>query len=366
MKFSANRDDLLATLQVVVGVVERRQTMPILSNVLLILSENRLQLTGTDLELELRSELLVHGEQEGRITVPARKLHDILRGLPEGSEVSVNQDGERLLVRSGRSRFLLATLPADQFPSQDDVDGPIQLALPRQQLAELIGRTQFAMAQQDVRFYLNGLYLEFHDSTVRAVATDGHRLALCEIDVPGGSLPESQIIVPRKAVTELQRLLGSGSSDLSLRISDNNIQLFMGSLRLTSKLIEGRFPDYERVIPSQSDKWVTGDRDELRAALQRAAVLSNEKFRGVRLMLEDRSLKLQTHNPEHEEAEEELEVEYVGEALNIGFNVNYLQDALAALETEQFSLGLSTPDHSGLMLEPGNESCKYVIMPMRL
>lgn len=366
MKFSANRDDILGTLQAIIGVVERRQTMPILSNVLLDLTENQLQLTGTDLELELRADVLVHGEQAGRVTVPARKLHDICRGLPDGSEIKAKLDGNRLELRSGRSRFLLATLPADEFPAQADLEEAVELSLTRQQLAELIGRTQFAMAQQDVRFYLNGLFFEFGDQSLRAVATDGHRLALAQTEVEGAKFPETRIIIPRKAVTELQRLLGSGKSAVDLKLNSNTIQVELGSVRLTSKLIEGRFPEYQRVIPSQSDKWVTGDKDELRSALQRAAILSNEKFRGVRLILEDRSLRLQTHNPEHEEAEELLEVEYVGETLSIGFNVNYLLDALSALETDQFSLGLSTADHSGLMLEPGNDSCKYVIMPMRL
>ena len=366
MKFSANRDDILSTLQAIIGVVERRQTMPVLSNVLLELDDNQLRMTGTDLELELRADTLVHGEASGRTTVPARKLHDICRGLPDGSELQFQMDGNRLRVRSGRSKFLLATLPAEEFPAQDDLDAGRQLALTRQQLSELIQRTQFAMAQQDVRFYLNGLYFEFADSVIRSVATDGHRLAMAEVEIAGGSSEKTSIIVPRKGVTELQRLLGAGSSDLQFNFTDNALQIHLGNIRLTSKLIEGRFPDYERVIPTQSDKWVTGDRDELRAALQRAAILSNEKFRGVRLLLEDRSLKLQTHNPEHEEAEEELVVEYVGEKLSIGFNVNYLLDALSALSTEQYSLGLSTPDHSGLLLEPGNDQCKYVIMPMRL
>ena len=366
MKFSAHRDDILTTLQAVIGVVERRQTMPVLSNVLLELDDNRLRMTGTDLELELRAEMIVHGEASGRTTVPARKLHDICRGLPEGSEVHLQMDGNRLRLKSGRSRFLLATLPAEEFPSQEELQAEHEIHLTRQQLAELIQRTQFAMAQQDVRFYLNGLYLEFTNQVIRAVATDGHRLALCELDIDQSEINAASIIVPRKGVTELQRLLNAGNSELTLKFTDNNIQIQLGHIRMTSKLIEGRFPDYERVIPSQSDKWVTGDRDELRHALQRAAILSNEKFRGVRLLLEDRSLKLQTHNPEHEEAEEELEVEYVGEKVSIGFNVNYLLDALSVIETDQFSLGLTSPDHSGLLLEPGNEQCKYVIMPMRL
>ncbi len=366
MKFSANRDDILTTLQAIIGVVERRQTMPVLSNILLELQDNQLRMTGTDLELELRADAIVHGETSGRTTVPARKLHDICRGLPEGSEMNFQMDGNRLRLRSGRSRFLLATLPAEEFPAQDELEADAELTLTRQQLADLIQRTQFAMAQQDVRFYLNGLYLEIGSALIRTVATDGHRLALAELEVETQGIENKSIIVPRKGVTELQRLLGAGSSELQISFTDNAIQIQLGNIRLTSKLIEGRFPDYERVVPTQSDKWVTGDRDELKAALQRAAILSNEKFRGVRLLLEDRALKLQTHNPEHEEAEEELEVEYVGEKLSIGFNVNYLLDALSALTTEQFSLGLSSPDHSGLLLEPGNDHCKYVIMPMRL
>lgn len=366
MKFSANRDDILTTLQAIIGVVERRQTMPVLSNILLELQDNQLRMTGTDLELELRADVIVHGETSGRTTVPARKLHDICRGLPEDSEMNFQMDGNRLRLRSGRSRFLLATLPAEEFPAQDELEANNELKLTRQQLGDLIQRTQFAMAQQDVRFYLNGLYMEITEQLIRTVATDGHRLAMADLPVESQGIENTNIIVPRKGVTELQRLLSAGSSDLQISFTENAIQVQLGNIRLTSKLIEGRFPDYERVVPTQSDKWVTGDRDELKAALLRAAILSNEKFRGVRLLLEDRALKLQTHNPEHEEAEEELEVEYVGEKLSIGFNVNYLLDALSALTTEQFSLGLSSADHSGLLLEPGNENCKYVIMPMRL
>ncbi len=366
MKFQASKETLLEALHAVIGVVERRQTMPILSNVLLELTDGTLTVTGTDLELELRVQTLVDEQGPGRTTVPARKLYDICRSLPEGANISAELSGNRMQIRSGRGRFMLATLAADEFPAQDDLRDSVELRLRTHDLLNVMSRTQFAMAQQDVRYYLNGLHLDISAGRLRAVATDGHRLALSQTEHDVSLERDIQVIVPRKGVTELQRLLDGSSEELELRLTDSAIQIVFGPLRFTSKLIDGRFPDYERVVPASSDKWVTGDRDDLRAALQRAAILSNEKFRGVRLVLNGSSLKLQTHNPEHEEAEEEIEVEYVGEPVEIGFNVNYLLEALGAMETEQFSLGLTDPDHSGLLLEPGNEDSKFVVMPMRL
>ncbi len=347
MKFSAARDVLLKPLQAVIGVVERRQTMPILSNVLLVAKGNELAVTATDLEVELVAQTEVSVEAEGEITVSGRKLLDICRALPEGSAVDISLSGEKVSVRSGRSKFSLATLPAAEFPTVEDIKA---------------GQT--IQVQQDVRYYLNGMLLETAGKHLRAVATDGHRLALCEADV-GGSLDEQQVIVPRKGVLELQRLLGEeGSVDLEL--GPNHVRIQLEGIRFTSKLIDGRFPEYERVIPQESSNELTADRGALRGALQRTAILSNEKYRGIRLIIRDSGVVMQAHNPEQEEAEEELEVVYSGEDIEIGFNVNYLLDALGAVDGEEVNMSVLDGNSSCLIRQPGSDECKFVVMPMRL
>lgn len=366
MKFQIARNEMLKGLQAVVGVVERRQTMPILSNLLLKADKNGLTLAGTDLELELVTHVPASVKQEGATTVPARKLFDICRGLPEDAEIKCELKEQRLTLSSSRSRFILSTLNADDFPFLEEVKDAKPISVPKSALRELIDRTHFAMAHQDVRYYLNGLLLVVRKDRMRAVATDGHRLALCDAT---GSLPvteETQVIVPRKAITELQRLLDTGEETIKLSFSQNHLQIGLGQTRFTTKLIDGRFPDYEKVIPATGDKRLTGDREQVRLALARTAILSNEKFRGVRLTLKDSKLKLQAQNPEHEEAEEELEVEYDGAPIEIGFNVTYLMDALSGLESESFTLDLTGPDASGLIQEKGSNACQYVVMPMRL
>lgn len=366
MKLEVGRNELFGALQAVIGVVERRQTLPVLSNLLLQASEGELILTGTDLELELISRAIVQTEVEGKITVPARKLFDICRGLPEGANIRLEVSGDKMLVRSGKSRFTLSTLRAEEFPAMSINAGGSELTLTQKVLRGLIERTQFAMAAQDVRYYLNGLLLHVLPTGVRAVATDGHRLAMSEIEMETGIAEATQLILPRKTVLELQRLLDATDENISLRITEGQIQADLDIIRLTSKLIDGRFPDYERVVPEGGDKLLVADRETVRQALSRAAILSNEKFRGVRLQLEDNRLKLSTQNPEHEEAEEELEVEYDGEALEIGFNVTYLLDALGVVQTEQFQMSLKSADASGLIKEVDGSASKYVVMPMRL
>jgi len=365
MKLSTEREALLKPLQAVIGVVERRQTMPILANVLLSVKGGQLSITATDLEVELVATMDIEVETPGEVTVPGRKLLDICRALPEGARVSLSQSGERVTVRSGRSRFTLATLPAAEFPSVDEVAADKSIEIPQSVLAKLLDKTHFSMAQQDVRYYLNGLLIETSGEHLRAVATDGHRLALCQSKVEGSKLPDKQVIVPRKGVLELQRLLGEEGS-VELALGANHIRLQLDGIRFTSKLIDGRFPEYERVIPKNPKNLLTTDKETLRGALQRTAILSNEKYRGIRLMLRKTGLLLQAHNPEQEEAEEEFEVNYEGEDLEIGFNVNYLQDALGAVDSDDVVLGFVDATSSCLMQEPGNEDCKYVVMPMRL
>ena len=365
MQFSATREDVLKALQTVIGVVERRQTMPILSNVLLVLKDGTLSVTATDLEVELVAEASVEQKSAGEVTVPGRKLHDIYRALPEGAKVDLAVSGERVTIKAGRSRFTLSSLRAGDFPVFEEVAVEQALEMPVQTLRGLLERTQFSMAQQDVRYYLNGLLLETEGKTLRAVATDGHRLALSEVELEKAAQRNEQRIVPRKGVLELGRLL-DGDGTVQLGLGANHIRVSVGDRRLTSKLIDGRFPEYARVVPKDPTNVMLADRGLLRHALQRAAILSNEKYRGVRLALADNSVTIQANNPEQEEAEEALEVEYRGEAVEIGFNVNYLLDALAAVDSEQVEIGLGDPNASCLIRAPRDANTKFVVMPMRL
>ena len=364
MKFSAERESLLAALQSVIGVVERRQTMPILANLLLSADQGRLSITATDLEVELVAAAEIKSGADGKLTVPGRKLLDICRSLPEGVTLTFTQDGDKLTVKAGRSRFVLTTLPAADFPMIDELAQQQSLQLPQADLRRLLDKTHFSMAQQDVRYYLNGMLLETDGKMLRTVATDGHRLALCEMDLPSKATGQ-QVIVPRKGVLELQRLLGT-EGDVQITIGSNHIRAQIGDVRFTSKLIDGRFPEYSRVIPAASPKAVIADREVLRAALQRTAILANEKYRGIRLALKKNSMTLQAHNPEQEEAEEQVEVTYKGDELEVGFNVGYLLDALAAVDGNEVEIGVTDGNSSCLVRAPGATSARYVVMPMRL
>ncbi len=366
MKFEIQREALLKPVQAVMGVVERRQTMPVLSNILLVADQGQLRLTGTDLEVELAAAIALDADQNGEITVPGRKLLDILKALPDESRITVQLDGDRLMIRSGKSRFTLATLPAAEFPVIEDINPQATFRISQTTLKTLIDRTAFSMAQQDVRYYLNGLMLEMRGEVLRAVATDGHRLALYDVDASTGSDGKNQVIVPRKGILELQRLLGHDDEEITIQIGSNHIRLALDGLQFTSKLIDGRFPDYERVIPASGDKQLVLDRQMVKEALGRTAILSNEKYRGIRLTLNDGVMRIQAHNPEQEEAEEELEIDYQGGELEIGFNVTYLMDALGAVQGETVQIGLSDSNSSCLVVEPGNDKARYVVMPMRL
>jgi DNA polymerase-3 subunit beta len=366
MRFSLQREVLLKPLAQVVNVVERRQTLPVLANLLTQVVDGQLSLTGTDLEVEMVSRSQVDEAQDGETTIPARKLFDIVRALPDGSKVTVSQSGDKITVQAGRSRFTLASLPANDFPSIDEVEATERVSVPEAALKELIERTAFAMAQQDVRYYLNGLLFDLADKRLRCVATDGHRLALCETALETAVQTKRQIIVPRKGVQELQRLLEGGDRELVLEMGRNHLRVKRDDVTFTSKLIDGRFPDYEAVIPIGADREVRVDREALRAALQRAAILSNEKYRGVRIEVSPNLLKINAHNPEQEEAQEELEADTRVDGLAIGFNVNYLLDALTALRDEQVMLQLRDANSSALVREAGSEKCRHVVMPLRL
>ena len=367
MKFTMHRENLLKPLQAVQGVVERRQTLPILANFLLTIDDGRLSVTGTDMELELVASTELPDAEAGEVTVPARKLVDICRSLPADAEIRLEVDGEQVLVRSGRSRFRLTTLPAVDYPSSDSLTGELRVMVKEGELKRLLELTHFAMAHQDVRYYLNGLLLDIGEGLLRAVATDGHRLAIAEIPVETGDTAR-QVIVPRKGISELLRLLGSGDGEVIIDVGSNAIQIALPEVRLTSKLIDGKFPDYRRVVPKgeDSDKTVVVDREQVRLALTRAAILSNDKYRAVRLCLEPNVLRVVANNPEQEEAEDEVEVAYEGEGLEIGFNVSYLIDALTALPGEEAEIHLGDSSSSCLITPKGEGDCQYVVMPMRL
>ncbi|KRG61925.1 MAG: DNA polymerase III subunit beta [Stenotrophomonas sp.] len=365
MRFTLQREAFLKPLAQVVNVVERRQTLPVLANFLVQVQGGQLSLTGTDLEVEMVSRIAVEDAQDGETTIPARKLFEIIRALPDGSRITVSQTGDKITVQAGRSRFTLATLPANDFPSVDEVEATERVAVPEAALKELIERTAFAMAQQDVRYYLNGLLFDLRDKTLRCVATDGHRLALCETSLET-STGKRQIIVPRKGVTELQRLLEGGDREVELEVGRSHIRVKRDDVTFTSKLIDGRFPDYEAVIPIGADREVKVDREMLRASLQRAAILSNEKYRGVRVEVTPGQLKLSAHNPEQEEAQEEIEADTEVSDLAIGFNVNYLLDALSALRDEHVVIQLRDSNSSALVREASSEKSRHVVMPLRL
>jgi DNA polymerase-3 subunit beta len=365
MKFNINRDVLLPVLQTVSGVVDRRQTLPILSNLLFSFESGSMSVTATDMEVELIVKVDVDIDQTDELTVPARKLFDICRALPQESELQFEVKNDRVLIKSGRSRFTLATLPAAEYPVIDITENTTSFKIKQKELEQLLSNTQFAMAQQDVRYYLNGLLLEITSNKLRAVATDGHRLALDEAEISAEINEDIQIIVPRKGITELARLL-QDDSEIEIQVSANHIRIKNAGSCFTSKLIDGRFPDYKRVIPELSQTAVISDREELKSSLTRASILSNEKYRGVRIMLNSNSLRALAHNPEQEEAEEELEVQYEGEELEIGFNVSYLLDTLSIIKSEKVKLSVLDANSSCLILPEDETNCQYVVMPMRL
>lgn len=367
MHFTIQREALLKPLQLVAGVVERRQTLPVLSNVLLVVEGQQLSLTGTDLEVELVGRVTLEDSAEpGEITVPARKLMDICKSLPSDALIDVRVDEQKLVVKAGRSRFTLSTLPANDFPTVEEGPGSLTFNLVQSKLRRLIERTSFAMAQQDVRYYLNGMLIEVQTGVLRAVATDGHRLAMCSMDAAIEQTEKHQVIVPRKGILELARLLTEQDGEVAIVLGQNHIRATTGEFTFTSKLVDGKFPDYERVLPRGGDKLVVGDRQALREAFSRTAILSNEKYRGIRLQLASGLLKIQANNPEQEEAEEEVVVDYNGGSLEIGFNVSYLLDVLGVMTTEQVRLILSDSNSSALVQEAGNDDSSYVVMPMRL
>ena len=368
MKLTASREQILLPLQGVIGVVERKQTMPILANVLITArgsGAGRLSITGTDLEVELVASGEATVQQPGEVTIPGRKLLEIVRALPDKTQVTLTTDGDKVKVSGGRSRFVLSSLPASEFPMVEEISAQQALVVPQVELRRLIEKTHFSMAQQDVRYYLNGTLLEADGTTLRAVATDGHRLAIAEAALASPAKTTQQVIVPRKGILELQRILGN-EGDVQLSIGTNHVRATIGDVRFTSKLIDGKFPEYGRVIPANPTRIVTAARDTLRQALHRTAILSNEKYRGVRLTVTAGLLAVQAHNPEQEEAEDSVEISYQGDEVEIGFNVTYLLDALSAVDGDTVEIGLTDSNSSCLIRSPGASAARYVVMPMRL
>ena len=363
----AKRDELLAPLSAVSGIIERRHTLPILSNVLIERSGDALGFLATDIEIQIAARSAVPASGETRsVTVGARKLLDILRALPDGAEVTLQQQDKRLQVKAGKSRFALQTLAAEDFPRLAKPAGEsAKFKLEQKALRRLLSLVQYAMAQQDIRYYLNGLLMVVEEGSLKLVATDGHRLAYAAMKL-GGSLPRQEVIVPRKTVLELTKLLAESDDPVNVELSATQAAFSFGSIELVSKLIDGKFPDYTRVIPTGHKNKLQAEREPLRQALQRAAILSNEKFRGVRWVIGEGSLKIVSSNAEQEEANEELEVKYSGDALDIGFNVNYLLDVLNNVAGDDIECAFGDSASSALISYGSEKDFKYVVMPMRI
>src|SRR5215212_6170739 len=366
LKIKTTNDKLLAPLQQVTWIVERRHTLPILSNVLISAADGNVDFLATDLEVQITSRADLDGTAEGSVTAGARKLYDILRSLPEDGEVSLESKENRMTVRAGKSRFNLQTLPAADFPRMVEArDASKTLTLPQKALKDALGLVQFAMAVQDIRYYLNGVLFSVDKDTLRVVATDGHRLSFASQALQGdhGSV---EAILPRKTVLELIKLLGDTDEPVELSIGSNQARFRFGSIEIVSKIVEGKFPDYQKVIPTTHKNRVSLDRATLAQSLNRAAILSNEKIRGVRLVFTKGALSIICTNNEQEEAEEGLAIEYDGDPLDIGFNISYLLDVLNHVESDTVTVTMGDSNSSALVQMPGREDFKYVVMPMRI
>ena len=365
---TTTRDALLAPLQSVAGIVEKRHTLPILSNVLIEKHADQLTMLATDIEIQIRTTTGGHiGGEDASITVGARKLQDILRALPDSAEISLTLDDKRLTVKAGRSRFQLQTLPAADYPRLNPpTDAAAHLSIGQRTFKRQLAQVAYAMAQQDIRYYLNGLLIIADGGELRMVATDGHRLAYAASDLEAPVEQRTEAILPRKTVLELARQLADSDDPLEILLAGNQAVFRFGPIELVTKLIDGKFPDYERVIPTAHPKLIHFARQPLLSALQRAAILTNEKFRGVRMVLEDGVLRIASTNAEQEEAMDELEIDYQGDKLDIGFNVTYLLDVLNNLSSETVDWRFNDGNSSALITLPGNDKFKYVVMPMRI
>jgi DNA polymerase-3 subunit beta len=368
MKITLSRDTLFELLSDVAGAVEKKHTTPILENVLVRATESELVLVATDLEIEMSAEAPMKAEEPGEITVPARKFLDICKAMPADSVINLSvNENQRLIMQGLRSRFELSTLPASDFPLLDDLQFDNHLALTEEALKSLFEKTSFAMANQDVRYYLNGLLLDIGDASLATVATDGHRLAISkQQNLETNTVGSQQIIVPRKGILELSRLLSGNDGKIDLQISQNHIRVQTKNVQFTSKLIDGRYPDYAAAIPASAKHSLQLDRLQFRDTLQRVSILSNEKFKGVRLTLSEGVMTIESNNPERESAEEEIDINYADESFEIGFNVTYLLEAVNHIKGGTVSFDLTSPESSALLYDPEDETTRYVVMPIRL
>ncbi len=361
------KDTLLKPLQAAVGVVERKHTLPILANVLIEAVDERTALVATDLELQITTWVAESSAPGTALTVSARKLLDICRALPDGQAIKLELDGEQLKLRSGKSRFSLQTLPARDFPRMQIAEGEgIRFTMPQGRLRHLLARVQYAMAVQDIRYYLNGMLISLQGDRLVVVATDGHRLAMDATKLTQTHEQGLDVILPRKTVQELIKLLDDSEAPLEVQLSRNQVMFAQSGFELRSKVVDGKFPDYQRVIPSGYEKIVQIERQQLNHALARTAIITNEKYRGVRMALTHGSLRLTCNNNEQEEAQEELDVDYQKDPLDISFNVQYLQDVLNNLDCDTVQFSFGDASSSMLITVPGEEHFRYVVMPMRI
>ena len=362
-----DKEIILKPLQVVIGIVERKQTLPILSNVLIENEDGKMRFTTTDLEIQITTTIDT-GKEDGKsaaVTVGGKKFQEILRVLPEQSKITIETKESKAQIKAGKSRFSLQTLPAQDFPTlSNQLENAKKIVMSQKELKSLLLSVQYAMAQQDVRYYLNGVLLIVDGKKLKVVATDGHRLAYNAGAIEGDH-EKQEIILPRKAVMELSKLLSDSDENVELEFSQQQVKANFSGITLITKVIEGKFPDYERVIPKY-DNHLNMERTVMQQALQRAAILSNEKFRGVRFVLTEKNLSIISSNSEQEEAQEEIETDYHGEALDIGFNVNYLMDGLNNISSSTATFSFGDPNSSILMTTPDNQEFRYVVMPMRI
>lgn len=366
MELIVQREQLLQPLQALIGVTEKGQTLPVLANVKLQVREEEIILTTTNLEIELSCALPYISSATGGTTIPAKKLLDILKALPSSIDVHLIIAGDKVEIKAGRSKFSLACLPIEEFPVLDHIDFDNTLTLPKNQFRTLIQRVAYAMATADVRYFLNGMLLDVQNSEISGVSTDGHRLARSHYALENPTDITNQYIIPRKAVEELLKLIENEAAPMHLQLSSNHLRVELGSIIFTTKLIEGKFPDYKRVIPPVGEKIIMADRVEMIESLTRASILSQDKFRGIRMNISHCLIKLIAHNPEQEVAEEEVEVNYQGEDFVIAFNASYITDAFKNIEGDMVQLSFTENNSSCLIKNPEDDSVDHVVMPMRL
>ncbi len=366
MKFIINRDVLLTPLQQIVSVIEKRQTMPVLSNVLMVLDETGLTMTGTDLEIQMVAKLDIQEESLGAVTIPARKFLDICRLLPNEADIKFELTDDKVRISSGRGRYVLSTLPADSYPEFTESDYDHQFIISSDQLKKALDKTMFCMANQDVRYYLNGLLLNISNSKIKLVGSDGHRLSFFEDNLNASTGYEARIIIPRKGVQELSRLLDQPEIDVDVKFSGNHIKITYQNMIFYAKLVDSKYPDFSRVFNQNFNNPILAQTQLLKAALTRVSVLANEKFKGITLDVSENLLKISAHNPEHDEAEEELVMQYLGESFSVSFNSQYLLEAVSNLDSEMTALTVASNNSCCFIEEAEQPKFKFIVMSMQL